>query len=216
MSATASSQKDGIQRRFAVGEVMSRRPLVLRDEMRLEPAVELLVDNGFSGAPVINQQGRLVGMLHALDVALMHLLPPHTDVDADAPARQTLVGDICRDAVPIAPSSTMRQAADLMRDRNTDRLVVVEDADHVIGVVTGHDLLRTVSRRGNLLCEIIEQHIAALDLPDVRVDADYAGVVLLTGTVDSGDTRDLLTRTISAIDGVTEIDELLTIRPVQR
>ena len=215
MSATMSGQEDRTQRRFAVAEVMSRTPLLLRAGMRLELAVGLLVDHGFSGAPVIDERGRLVGMLHALDVALMHLLPADEDGPVDVPTRQTLVGDVCREPVTITPGNTMRMAADTMRDRNTDRLVVVEDSDRVVGVVTGHDLLRTVSRRGNLLYEIIHQHIAALDLPDVRADADYAGVVLLTGTVDSAASRDHLLRTISALDGVTEINELLTIRRVQ-
>lgn len=214
MSSTISGSEQ-TRRRFAVAEVMSRRPLLLGAAMRLEPAVELLVDHGFSGAPVIDERGRLAGMLHALDVALMHLLPPEGEPPADASARQTLVGDVCRRAVTITPDSTMRMAADLMRDRNTDRLVVVQDSEHVVGVVTGHDLLRTVSRRGNLLCEIIDEQIAALGLPDVQADADFAGVVLLTGSVDSVERRQQLLRLISALDGVTEIDELLTIAPVR-
>ncbi|MBD0322807.1 MAG: CBS domain-containing protein [Aldersonia sp.] len=212
MTATTSGNQDRTQRRFAVAEVMSRRPLLLRAAMRLEPAVELLVDNGYSGAPVIDRTGTLIGMLHALDVALMHLLPPDRDVPLEVGHRQILVGDVCRAPIRIAPYSTMRMAADMMRDHGTDRLVVVDNADHVMGVVTGHDLLRTVSRRGNLLSEIIDGHIAALGLTDVHADADYSGVVLLTGTVDSVERRDELVRAISAVDGVTEIDELLAVR----
>jgi hypothetical protein len=33
--------------------------------MRLEPAVALLIDHGYSGAPVIDAHGHLSGMLHA-------------------------------------------------------------------------------------------------------------------------------------------------------
>ena len=216
MTATVHDDSARAGRRFPVAEVMSRKLLLLRARMRVEPAVALLVDHGFSGAPVIDERGRLRGMLHALDVAVMHLLPAEPDAVTDTPSRHLLVGAVCRAAVTIAPDSTMRTAADMMRDHSTDRLVVVEASDHVIGVVTGHDRLRTITRRGDLLREIVDARIAALAAPDVRADVDFSGVVLLTGTVDSAATRDRLLRVIGALDGVTEVDQLLTVTPDTR
>lgn len=213
MTAIVQGSQSRSRRRFQVAEVMSRKLLLLRAEMRLEPAVGLLVDHGFSGAPVINERGRLLGMLHALDVAIMHLLP--REHDGTIEDRHILVGEVCRPAVTIAPASTMRAAADRMRDHGTDRLVVVEDSDHVIGVVTGHDLLRTVTRRGDLLHEIVNEQIVALGAPHVRADVDFSGVVLLTGAVDSPATRARLVRAVGALDGVTEVDELLTVIPAR-
>jgi CBS domain-containing protein len=92
----------------------------------------------------------------------MHLLPVDDVITAPA-GRPILVGEASRAAVTIAPDATMRAAADRMREHDTDRLVVVEDADHVIGVVTGNDLLRTITRRGNLLRKVVEQQVAALN-----------------------------------------------------
>lgn len=213
MIATMHYSEDRTARRFRVAEVMSRNVLLLRAKMRLEPAVELLVDHGFSGAPVIDQRGHLIGMLHAIDVAVMHLLPVHDEVITAPAGRPILVGEACRAAVTITADATMRTAADLMRERGIDRLVVVEDADHVIGVVTGHDLLRTITRRGDLLREVVEQQIAALGAARVQADVDYSGVVLLTGTVDSLGARDRLVRAVGALNGVTEVDGLLSVHP---
>ena len=204
----AQAARDPAARRLLVGDVMSRDPVLLRTDMRLEPAVELLVDHGFSGAPVIDRHGCLVGMLHALDAAIMHLPMEHP---APRRTRHILVGEICRDAVTISPARVMHAAAARMRAHDTDRLVVVDEADQVIGVVTGHDLLRTIARRGDLLREIVDEQIAAMAVPQVRADVDYAGVVLLTGAVDSSATRERLVRAVGALDGVTEVDELLTI-----
>jgi len=213
MIATMHDSQGRTARRFLVAEVMSRKVLLLRARMRLEPAVELLVDHGFSGAPVIDQRGRLIGMLHAIDIAVMHLLPVDDDVITAPAGRPILVGEACRAAVTIAPDATMRTAADRMREHDTDRLVVVEDADHVIGVVTGHDLLRTITRRGNLLLEVVEQQVVALGAAHVQADVDYSGVVLLTGTVDSLDARDRLLRAVGALNGVTEVDGLISVLP---
>jgi CBS domain-containing protein len=142
----------------------------------------------------------------------MHLLPVDDVITAPA-GRPILVGEASRAAVTIAPDATMRAAADRMREHDTDRLVVVEDADHVIGVVTGNDLLRTITRRGNLLREVVEQQVSALGAARVQADVDHSGVVLLTGTVDSLDARDRLLRAVGALNGVTEVDGLLSVLP---
>lgn len=208
MAASAQRVPDLLGRRLLVGDVMSREPLLLHETMRLEPAVELLVDHGYSGAPVIDDRGDVRGMLHALDVAIMHL---PMESRAGGPTRHTLVGEICRDAVTISPAKSMHAAAARMRAHDTDRLVVVEESGRVAGVVTGQDLLRTVAQLGDLLQEIVHEKVADLGVPRVRAAVDYSGIVLLTGTVDSQATRKRLVRTIGALDGVTEVDELLSI-----
>jgi CBS domain-containing protein len=203
-------------RGILVAHVMSPEPLLLHATMRLEPAVALLIDHGYSGAPVIDDQGHLTGMLHAVDVAIMHLRPhgePPTDPTS---VRHLLVGQMARAPVTIPPTSTMHDAAVTMRRHDTDRLAVVDEPEHVIGVVSGHDLLRTIVRRGDLLRELVDDQLAALDLPYVHAAVDLTGVVLLTGAVGSYADRARLVRAIGALEGVTEVDELLTIVPTQR
>lgn len=203
--------RDPAGRHVLVSQVMSRAPLLLRADMRLEPAVELLVDHGYSGAPVITERGHLRGMLHALDVAVMHLLPADERLARVGPIRHILVGEVCRGAVTIPASSTMHEAAEAMRIHGTDRLAVVEEVGRVVGVVTGHDLLRTLARRGDLLREIVDEQIVTLDVPHVRAAVDFSGVVLLTGVVDSNATRARVVRAIGELEGVTEVDELLQV-----
>jgi CBS domain-containing protein len=203
-------------RDLLVAHVMSRKPLLLHASMRLEPAVALLIDHGYSGAPVIDDHGHLTGMLHAVDIAVMHLCPPRDHVTEPNAARHLLVGEVARAPVTIQPTRTIHAAALMMRSHHTDRLAVVEKPDRVIGVVSGHDLLRTIVQRGDLLRELVEDQIAALDLPYVSAAIDLSGVVLLTGAVDSYQDRARLVRAIGALGGVTEVHELLTIVPPQR
>lgn len=194
-------------RTVTVGDVMSTDPLVLRDDMRVEVAAAMLADHGYAGAPVVDQRGRLAGVLHALDVALAHLPPAVTRV------RPVVVGGLLRPPVTVEPTDPIHAAAERMRSESTDRLVVVERHVRVVGLVTGQDLLRTVSLHGDLLRRTVHERIATLGLTDVVADVAPAGEVFLSGTVDSTATRDRLLQTIGAIGGVTEVDGLITIGP---
>jgi CBS domain-containing protein len=215
MTTRTHNSEDRAERHLLVAHVMSPDPLLLHATMRLEPAVALLIDHGYSGAPVINDRGRLTGMLHAIDVAVMHLEPQSGPGTGPPSTRHLLVGQIARAPVTIPPTSTMHAAAVMMRRCDTDRLAVIDEPGHVIGVVSGHDLLRTIVRRGDLLGALVEQELAALDLPYVRASVDLSGVVLVTGAVSSYADRARLVRAIGTLEGVTEVDELLTMVPAR-
>jgi CBS domain-containing protein len=192
---------------LTVREVMSPDPLTLREDMRVEVAAELLASHGYTGAPVLDQAGRLSGVLHALDVALIHLPP-------EAPAtRPVLVRHLVRPPVTVDPASPIHVAAGRMRSHGTDRLIVVEHDIRVVGLITGQDLLRTVTLQGDLLRRTVNERIAALGVTTVNASVEPTGIVFLTGTVDSVAARDRLVRAVGAIGGVMEVDELIAIRP---
>lgn len=194
-------------REITVGQVMSTDPLVLRDDMRVGVAAAMLADHGYAGAPVVDQRGRLSGVLHALDVALAHL-PPQA-----AQARSVVVRSLLRPPVTVEPTSLIHVAAERMRSERTDRLVVVERHIRIVGLVTGQDLLRTVTLHGDLLRRTVDERIAACGVTGVVADVGPGGEIFLSGTVDSITIRDRLVRTVGAVAGVTEIEELIRIAP---
>jgi CBS domain-containing protein len=211
MMSTERGDRNLLGGQLLVADAMSPDPLLLRGDMRLEQAIELLVDRGYSGAPVMSEHAHLIGMLHAIDVAVMHLIPMGADSSPPPTTLHALIREVCRDPVTVEPTNTVETAATLMRTHHTDRLAVVDGPDHVVGVLTDHDLLRTLSQRGDLLREIVDAQITELGLPDVRAAVDFSGVVLLTGTVASAADRDRAVRALGALDGVTEVDELLSV-----
>ena len=50
------------------GEVMTRDVIVLTPEMTLREAAELLATKAISGAPVVDEDGKVVGMLSESDL----------------------------------------------------------------------------------------------------------------------------------------------------
>src|SRR6476646_361911 len=67
------------------GDLMSPNPLSLREDVTLKEAIAFLVDRGISGAPVIDEAGRPVGVLSQSDVLIHdreeveHVEPPETE-----------------------------------------------------------------------------------------------------------------------------------------
>jgi hypothetical protein len=56
------------------------------------------------------------------------------------------VGEACtRPAIEVMPSATVARAAEVMRDHNVARLVVVDDSE-IVGVVSRHDVLKALVR----------------------------------------------------------------------
>lgn len=190
-----------------VGQVMTTDPLLLRDDMRVDDAAAMLAQRGYTGAPVVDQRGRLSGVLHALDVALAHL-PPHAGFQ-----RPVVVRHLLRPPVTVEPPLPIHAAAERMRSQRTDRLIVVEHHVRVVGLVTGQDLLRTVTLHGDLLRRTVDEQITALGLADVTADVTPGGEVFLSGAVGSVALRDRLIRTVGAITGVTQVDGLVAIAP---
>jgi CBS domain-containing protein len=145
----------------AVAAYMTTDVLCVRDDDPVPDAVRQLVDRGVDGAPVVDANGRLVGMLSASDVmvqdAHVHLPTIITlfGMSAELPgqaarynrdvqrALASTVGELmAREPRTIAADAAMSDAATLMHDADVSRLPVVDDINRVIGIVARGDVLR--------------------------------------------------------------------------
>lgn len=109
--------------------------------MELAAAVERLVDFGVSGAPVVDDEGRLVGILSEKDcirtlaAAAYHEAPPGT------------VGQhMVRRVDTVSPEADLFHVAYHFHEMPYRRLPVVDAAGRLVGLVTRRDLVRGLSR----------------------------------------------------------------------
>lgn len=124
-------------------------------------AVRRLVEAGVDGAPVVDDEGRLIGMLSASDVmvqdAHLHLptaialfgvsmnLPGQAaryDHDLRRALASSVAGLMAPDPLTIAPDATMSDAATRLHDADVSRLPVVDAAGRLVGIVARGDVLR--------------------------------------------------------------------------
>ena len=123
----------GSQESRPVRDVMTAVPQTVSLDTPIADAARMMADEGIGDVIVVEQgTDAVVGIVTDRDIAIRAV--------AKGMGPSTEVGDIySRDLVALAPTSTVREALDLMRDLNVRRLPVVEH-DLALGVVSLGDL----------------------------------------------------------------------------
>lgn len=144
-----------------VADIMVTDVVTARPDMSVKELAELLRERGVGGAPVVDDDGSVVGMvtdgdLMALDADL-HF--PHYIQFLDSviyleraskfeerlkKAVAATVRDIMTDEVlTVAPDDPVRKAATLMSEHKIDRVPVEKDGK-LVGIVGRHDVLKVL------------------------------------------------------------------------
>jgi CBS domain-containing protein len=139
-------------------EVVSFRP-----EDGVEQAMATLVERGIGGGPVVDEEGRLVGVISDDDLivqgARLHvptvftllsevaMWPPsvrHFERELRKAMAATVGEVMSRHVVTCSPDDTVEDVATTLHDRGLRRLPVVEDG-RVVGIVARGDVLRALA-----------------------------------------------------------------------
>jgi CBS domain-containing protein len=104
-------------------------------------AVDFLLEHRVTGAPVIDANGRLVGMLSERDC--LKLLAK--GVDANVP-RGTVADFMTSEIIAIPPDMDIYFAAGMFLGSTVRRLPVVEN-DKLVGAITRFDILRVIQAK---------------------------------------------------------------------
>jgi acetoin utilization protein AcuB len=127
---------------------MKEKPYCVTAQDRLDEVAQRMSDGGFRHAPVVDAEGRVVGMLSDRDVREHKGFLPTTRVSAA----------MVEPAITVGPDDPIERAAYLMRQHKIGALPVVDAQRHAIGIVTETDLL------DGLLDGIgIGEHVARID-----------------------------------------------------
>ncbi len=145
-----------------VATIMTHMTYCVRPEVSVETVAALLLDLRMSGVPVVNDEGRPIGVVSKTDV-LRHLhergdapdledSQPAADVAALGPgvhavrADATTVKDIMMPVVfAVTLDTPIVQAAALMAGEGIHRLAIVDDEVTVVGIVSTLDIVRWVA-----------------------------------------------------------------------
>jgi CBS-domain-containing membrane protein/PII-like signaling protein len=135
--------------RRAVSEVMTTDVATITPDMILARAARLMVQKHVKRLPVVDADGKLLGVLGRLDIlntiAAVHL--PEWHPEARVSGSQATVADVMtRDAPTVHESATVEEIFKLLLSSAHKRVVVVDDKQHVVGIVADSDLISKVSR----------------------------------------------------------------------
>lgn len=136
-----------------VHQLMTRRPISIGRRTTVRSALQLIARNHLTQLPVVEADGRLVGVVgerelldDALGRSLPHALLPTSPVGA---AHHRYVEEVMVGApVAVGPGTTVVDALDLMADDRVRCLPVVDDRDRLVGVLSRSDIAQAVGGRG--------------------------------------------------------------------
>lgn len=130
-------------------DVMTRPVISVGTATTVAEASQLLVDRGFTAAPVLDDDGRLVGIVTEADLLRDRIAPDSRRIPSQAPSRRyraTCVADVMTSPVEsLTAGADIADAARIMVDERIRCLPIV-DGYGVVGVITRRDLLRAAGR----------------------------------------------------------------------
>jgi CBS domain-containing protein len=132
-----------------VSEVMTSQVVTITPDAILARAARLMVEKHLKRLPVVDSDGKLVGILGRLDIlntiAAVHL--PQWHPAAHPAGAQATVADVMTREVPtVHDSAAVEEIFELLVSSSHKRVVVVDDKRQVVGIIADSDLISRVSR----------------------------------------------------------------------
>jgi CBS domain-containing protein len=141
-----------VLRSFVVADLMTPNPLALEKHMPIQKAAGLLEFNGLDAAPVVDERGRLVGIVTSASCAAWEEFSvrsaPHGLVreDLDLTPVWEITGPVVESVREDAPAD---EVLDRFANRRARRIYVVNQRHELVGVFSMADLIRHLTQRAD-------------------------------------------------------------------
>ncbi|AQZ61633.1 CBS domain protein [[Actinomadura] parvosata subsp. kistnae] len=189
-----------------VREVMSSPVITVRRTDPVRRAIRTLHGHDITAAPVVDDSGRLVGVVSELDLLRgefepdprASVLPPHA---AQEPPPRRVMEVMTREAVTVTETTDVTTVIDLMVGKRIKSLPVVRGQE-IVGMISRRDLMAMLARPDGELRAAVEaalrEHYPFGPSWDVAV---HDGVAELSGPPHqhADHIADLLARTVPGI-----------------
>ncbi|MGJ3251560.1 MAG: CBS domain-containing protein [Elainellaceae cyanobacterium] len=148
-----------------IADVMTPDPVVVNPETPLREAIQLIAEKRVSGLPVVNSDGKLVGVISETDLmwqetgvrppayimlldSVIYLENPNTyDRELHKALGQTVGEVMTKEFITVKPDKPLREAAQMMHERKIQRLLVVNAETKLVGILTRGDIVRFMASR---------------------------------------------------------------------
>ncbi len=132
-----------LRRELLVADIMTHHPVTVQPTATLRDAVQLMVRGGFRRLPVVNEEGRLIGIVTDRDIRLATDSPFVLRERSQHEYHMThLTVESCMtpDPITVKPAMPVAEAIRRMRDHRISGLPVML-GDELVGIVTVTDVL---------------------------------------------------------------------------
>jgi CBS domain-containing protein len=142
---------------LTAADLMTTPVRTIPQETSLREAANLLTRDRISGAPVVDADGRCIGVLSSSDFVtwagkdgngeVIHFIAPWGEtIDIDDSPENEIRHYMTAQPVTVAPTAPIGELAQKMVDAHIHRVLVVVDQNRPQGIVTSTDILAAVAR----------------------------------------------------------------------
>lgn len=118
-------------------DVMIDDVLTVSESTPLKEVARMFVERKITGAPVVNAEGELVGVISETDI-----IRKTNNIGAWSPSTAGQI--MTKPAVTVSPNDTLQRVCELMYNRRIHRVVAAEGAQ-IRGIITTMDILRAIA-----------------------------------------------------------------------
>ena len=144
-----------------VKDIMTTEVITVSPETEIVQVTKLLLENRINGVPVLDETGKLVGILCQSDLIAQQqkipipsfftlldgLIPLISEKQIDKQVRKiaavTVAEAMTPNPVTVQPDTNIEEVAALMVDRNFHTIPVMDEGE-LVGIVGKEDILRTL------------------------------------------------------------------------
>ena len=116
-----------------VSDIMTKNPVTVSPAARADEVAHLMREKGISSVILVTN-GKPVGIVTERDLV-------HRVLALDKDPKSLMAADICtKPVIAVSIHSPVEDAVGTMNEHKIRRLVVIDDLDHVVGIVTTDDV----------------------------------------------------------------------------
>jgi len=203
-----------------VMDVMTRNVVAVHTGASFKEIAATLRDRRVSAFPVVDDQGRVIGVVSEADLIAKEALEGGYESHAGPlsgllhrhdleKARGATAGELMsRPPVTVAPEDLVSHAAHLMHDRRVKRLPVVNADGKLVGIISRTDVLSVFSRTDKDIYREITQHILLerfLTDPGAFTVTVKDGIVTLEGSPETAALGRDIVAAVRHLEGVVAV-----------
>ena len=194
-------------------DIMSSPVVSVTPDMTVKYAANLLSTHGFTALPVLDDDGRLIGVVSEADLVRDRFPRDARYRNGDgsgpaeppaAPPSGTVGGVMTTPAVGMGAGTDV---VDLVRVLLEDRIrsMPIVDGAHVVGVVTRRDLVRALARDDTVISADVRHQLSIYGGPRRWTVEVHDGAVEVVDAFDDETDRHVATVLAQAVPGVTAV-----------
>jgi len=205
-----------------VKDVMTADVVGVRRDTSFKDMVGMLSMSRISALPVVDEAEHVIGVVSEADMLIKEadqggdpgfFTGIRRRRDHEKAAGICAADLMSSPAIVIRPDEPVQRAARLMYDRGVKRLVVVDDAGHLLGIVTRSDVLGVFGRPDeDIRREVTGEVILSAFLTDPRMfDVRVRdGIVTIAGQPETSELGQQIVAAVRRLDGVVAVHDQLS------